>query len=66
MSADQAVIACAFQSINQKQKDLIELAYFRGYSQYELAGHFNIPLETVKSRMRAAMLLLRDSLKHLS
>ncbi len=58
-------ITKALKSLNDNQRDLIEFAYFRGYSQSELAGHFDIPLGTVKTRMRAAMMLLREKLKNL-
>jgi len=65
MSQEQHEISNALQTLNQNQRDLIEFAYFRGYSQSELAEHFNIPLGTVKTRMRAAMISLREKLKHL-
>ena len=55
----------ALNELSENQKDLIEFAYFRGYSQTELAEHFKIPLGTVKTRMRSAMSLLRNKLKHL-
>ena len=58
-------ITNALKSLNENQRDLIEFAYFRGYSQSELAEHFNLPLGTVKTRMRAAMMTLREKLKNL-
>lgn len=64
-SLEQTEIENALKTLNQNQRDLIEFAYFRGYSQSELAEHFNIPLGTVKTRMRAAMLSLREKLKYL-
>ena len=39
---------------------LIEGAYFLGYTQQELSEMLDIPLGTVKSRMRLAMSKLRD------
>lgn len=65
MNQEQLEISKALKSLNENQRDLIEYAYFRGYSQSELAEHFNIPLGTVKTRMRAAMTELRDKLKNL-
>jgi len=65
MTQEQHEISNALQTLNQNQRDLIEFAYFRGYSQSELAEQFNIPLGTVKTRMRAAMISLREKLKHL-
>ncbi len=65
MNQEQGEVLNALKSLNQNQRDLIEFAYFRGYSQSELAEHFQIPLGTVKTRMRAAMMILRDKLKNL-
>jgi len=42
---------------------LIELAYFKGYTHDEIAQIEEIPLGTVKTRIRNALLQLRDYLK---
>ncbi|WP_018343542.1 RNA polymerase sigma factor [Cytophaga aurantiaca] len=42
-----------------EQKKLIDLMYFQGYSQSEIAEELNMPLGTVKTRVRAAMSTLR-------
>jgi RNA polymerase sigma factor (sigma-70 family) len=42
-----------------EQKQVIELIYFLGYSQSDVAEEYNIPLGTVKSRVRLAMNYLR-------
>ncbi|MEP7146569.1 MAG: sigma-70 family RNA polymerase sigma factor, partial [bacterium] len=65
LNQEQAEIKIALKSLNSNQRDLIEFAYFRGYSQSELAEHFDIPLGTVKTRMRSAMMILREKLKNL-
>jgi RNA polymerase sigma factor (sigma-70 family) len=41
------------------QRLLIDLAYFSGYTQDEISKETGIPLGTVKTRMRAAILSLR-------
>ncbi|MES2830022.1 MAG: RNA polymerase sigma factor [Bacteroidota bacterium] len=41
------------------QKAILDLIYFQGYSQSEVAEELNIPLGTVKTRLRAAILVLR-------
>jgi RNA polymerase sigma factor (sigma-70 family) len=46
----------------QEQKFVVEQLYFQGYSQSELAEEFNIPLGTVKTRLRLAMQQLRMTL----
>lgn len=43
-----------------EQRLLIDKAYFEGYTQSELAEELNLPLGTVKTRMRAAMKTLRE------
>jgi len=49
--------------LKPEQKELIELAYFEGYTQQELADELSIPIGTVKTRMRAAIIELRKYFK---
>lgn len=49
--------------LSEEQKFVVEHLYLKGYTQSELADEFNIPLGTVKTRMRLAMIELRTILK---
>ena len=48
--------------LKEDQKLVIELLYFKGYTQSEIAGQFDIPLGTVKTRTRSALQKLRKFL----
>lgn len=58
-----AAISNALNSLTKDQRQLIEYAYFQGYSQSELADFFGLPLGTVKTRIRTAMSVLKIQLK---
>jgi RNA polymerase sigma-70 factor (ECF subfamily) len=49
----------AVRSLPQEQQVVVELAYFQGLSQSEIASELGWPLGTVKTRLRAAMIALR-------
>jgi RNA polymerase sigma-70 factor (ECF subfamily) len=51
-------------NLKPEQKSIIDLAYFNGYTQDEISKEMGIPLGTVKTRMRAAMLELRKMLEN--
>lgn len=48
--------------LKNDQKEIIDLAYFGGFTQEEISKKLNIPLGTVKTRMRSAILELRKVL----
>lgn len=47
------------EELEEEQKQIIDLLYYKGYTQSEAAEALNIPLGTVKSRVRLAMVKLR-------
>ena len=63
MSADNArKIKSAVEKLNPNQRQVIELAYFEGLSQTEMAERMGQPLGTVKTWVRSALKNLRDDL----
>jgi RNA polymerase sigma-70 factor (ECF subfamily) len=47
------------EKLDPNEKFLIDLMYFKGYTQSEIAEEYNIPLGTVKTRLRSATMNLR-------
>jgi RNA polymerase sigma-70 factor (ECF subfamily) len=52
----------ALEKLNPNQRNVIELAYFEGLSQTEMAERTGQPLGTVKTWVRTALKLLREEL----
>jgi len=53
----------AVLKLKPKHRELIYLAYFRGYTQSEIAGMEGVPKGTVKTRIRKALMELRQYLQ---
>jgi RNA polymerase sigma factor (sigma-70 family) len=59
---DREAVLGALAGITTVQREAIELAYFGGLTQQEIAERTGTPLGTVKSRMRLGLLSLRRAL----
>lgn len=59
---EQDRVQAALGHLPDAQREAIELAYFGGYSQTELAQRLGVPLGTIKSRMFAGLARLRELL----
>jgi RNA polymerase sigma factor (sigma-70 family) len=62
---DAEGIRHAMGKLPEAQRQVIELAYFEGLTQTEIAARTKAPLGTVKSRMRLGLVALRRELTEL-
>jgi RNA polymerase sigma-70 factor, ECF subfamily len=60
---DQETIRKAFVALSAEEQHIVELAYFEGFSQTEIAERLHEPLGTIKSRIRSALQRLRAAIK---
>lgn len=59
--ANGEAIRAALREIPDNQREVLELGYFRGMTQREISDSLDVPLGTVKTRMRLALKKLQDS-----
>ncbi|HKL18090.1 MAG TPA: sigma-70 family RNA polymerase sigma factor [Halalkalibaculum sp.] len=52
----------ALDKIPESQSEVLKIAYYRGLTQREISEQLEIPLGTVKTRMRQGMIKLKDIL----
>ncbi len=55
-------VVAALDTLPPEQRTVLELAYFEGLSQTEIADRLSQPLGTIKTRARLALRKLRDTL----
>lgn len=60
---DQALIESALSALNASDRQLLEDMFFGGFTHAELAVRTGLPLGTVKSRLRRALLKLRERMQ---
>ncbi len=63
LAIEREAVRQAVDSLPSEQRQAVELAYFGGYSQPEIAEMIRVPLSTVKGRMRLGMEKLHSYLE---
>lgn len=48
--------------LKEEQRKLIDLVYFEGYTQEEISKKLDMPIGTIKTRVRSALITLRKEL----
>jgi len=51
--------------LNEEQRFMVDCIYFKGYTHSEVSEQYDIPLGTVKSRIRAAINVLKKNLERI-
>ncbi len=59
----QSAVRSALEKIPPEQSEVILLAYFHGWTQARIAEHLNVPVGTVKTRLRLGLSKLRSLLQ---
>jgi len=61
--ARRVAVQAALRTLSSEERDVLDLAYWSGLTQAQIATALEIPLGTVKSRTFSALSKLRDALR---
>lgn len=60
---EHAELADALSVLTERQRQVVELAYYHGYTYRQVAEQLDTPLGTIKTRMRDALIRLREAME---
>lgn len=60
---DGVAVRAALEKLPDEQRELVQLAFYKGWSHSQIASQTGLPLGTVKSRLRLAFVRLRNELE---
>ncbi|MDE3237036.1 MAG: sigma-70 family RNA polymerase sigma factor [Bacteroidota bacterium] len=63
IATDQIGLRKLVHQLKEEYRTLVELSYFQGYTQDEISKMLDIPLGTVKTRLRTALIQLKQIIK---
>ncbi len=63
LNTDRIGLKKLVHNLKEDYRILIDLSYFQGFTQDEISKMLNIPLGTVKTRMRSALIQLKQIIK---
>lgn len=62
-SVDHIGLKVVLGQLSKEQRELMDLVYFQGYTQEEISKKLEIPLGTVKTKVRATLITLRKRIR---
>ena len=63
INTDNIGLRKLIHTLKEEYRTLLELSYFQGFTQDEISKALDIPLGTVKTRLRTALIQLRQTIK---
>ena len=63
MTLDQERVRRCLNGLTDLQRESVTLAYYGGYTYPQVAEMLQVPLPTIKTRMRDGLIRLRDCLR---